>query len=218
MRRAEMKRLIAQLSPRLKARIAGLLYLLIFITAPSGAATATPLKLVINLASDAGVALIFYDLFRPVGRRLSLFASLSRLIFVALMAVNSLSYFGAMAFLQGAHSSAAFNKGYGIALIPFGLHCVLTGYLIFRSIFLPRILGVLMLLAGLGYLIFLWPPLGDQLFFPYIVVPGVVGEGSLTLWLLVMGVNIQRWREQNERGASTGENGSLQWRTTNPPS
>jgi hypothetical protein len=61
---------------------------------------------------------------------------------------------------------------------------------------------MLMLLAGLGYLIFLWPPLGDRLFFPYIVVPGVVGEGSLTLWLLVMGVNNIRWREQDERDAS----------------
>jgi hypothetical protein len=87
-------------------------------------------------------------------------------------------------------------------LIPFGLHCVLTGYLIVRSTFLPRILGMLMVLAGLGYLIFLWPPLGDRLFFPYIVVPGVIGEGSLTLWLLVMGVNNIRWREQAERGAS----------------
>jgi Domain of unknown function (DUF4386) len=193
-----MTRLIAEVSPRLKARIAGLLYLLIFITAPSGAATATPAKMIINLACDTAVALIFYDLFKPVSGRLSLFASFFRLIFVAVMAVNSLNYFGAMNILQGAHSPAAFDRGYGIALIPFGLHCLLIGYLIFKSIFLPRILGVLMILAGLGYLIFLWPPLGDQLFFPYIVVPGVLGEGSLTLWLLLIGVNIQRWREQRD--------------------
>ena len=57
-----------------------------------------------------------------------------------------------------------------------------------------------MMLAGLGYLVFLWPPLGHQLFLPYIVVPAVAGEGSLTLWLLVMGVNSQRWREQNQSG------------------
>jgi hypothetical protein len=189
------------MSPRSKARIAGLLYLLIFITAPSGAATATPLKLIINLAADTGVALIFYYLFQTVNSRLSFAASFSRLIFVVVMAVNSLNYFGAMQFLQVSHSSASFNKGYDIALIPFGLHCVLTGYLIVRSTFLPRVLGMLMMLAGLGYLIFLWPPLGDQLFVPYIVVPGVVGEGSLTLWLLVMGVNNERWREQNEGGA-----------------
>ena len=61
---------------------------------------------------------------------------------------------------------------------------------------------MLMVPAGLGYLIFLLPSLGDRLFFPCIVVPGVVGEGSLTLWLLVMGVNNIRWRERDERGAS----------------
>jgi hypothetical protein len=64
-------RLIAQVSPRFKARIAGLMYLLICITAPSGAATATPAKMFMNLASDTGVALIFYYLFEPVSRRLS---------------------------------------------------------------------------------------------------------------------------------------------------
>src|SRR5271167_1797967 len=171
---------IAEVSPRFKARMAGLMYLLIFITAPSGAATATPVKMFVNLASDTGVALIFFYMFQPVSRRLSFVASLSRLIFVVVMSVNSLNYFGAIEFLQRSHSSASFNTGYGIALIPFGVHCVLTGYLIVKSTFLPRILGVLMVLAGLGYLIFLWPPLGDRLFFPYIVVPGVVGEGSLT--------------------------------------
>jgi hypothetical protein len=190
---------IAAMSPRFKARIGGLLYLLIFITAPSGAASATPVKMLMNLAFDAGVALIFYDLFRPLSRRLSLFASLFRLIFVVVMAINSLNYFGVPEFLQASHSSASFNRYYGIALIPFGLHCLLTGYLIYRSIFLPRIIGVLMMLAGFAYLIFLWPPLGDRLFFPYIVVPGVIGEGFLTLWLLVMGVNNMRWREQDER-------------------
>jgi hypothetical protein len=178
------------------------MYLLIFITAPSGAATATPVKMFLNLASDAGVALIFYYLFKPVSRSLSFVASLSRLIFVVVMGINSLNYFGAMEFLQASYSSASFNRGYGVALIPFGLHCLLTGYLIVRSTFLPPILGMLMVLAGLGYLIFLWPPLGDRLFFPYIVVPGVLGEGSFTLWLLVMGVNNRRWREQDELGAS----------------
>jgi hypothetical protein len=71
---------IAEMSPRFKARIAGLMYLLIFITAPSGAATATPVKMLINLASDTGVALFFYYLFRPVNRRLSFVASLFRLM------------------------------------------------------------------------------------------------------------------------------------------
>jgi len=64
-------------------------------------------------------------------------------------------------------------------------------------------------MAGLGYLTFLWPPLGSHLFFPYIVIPGVVGEGSLTLWLLVMGVNVRRWKEQaSAAGVAGGPSGS----------
>jgi hypothetical protein len=123
-------------------------------------------------------------------------AAFFRLTFVAVMAVNSLNYFGVLDLFNGAHSVTAFNKGYGVAMVPFGVHCVLISYLIFKSIFLPRILGVLMALAGLGYLIFLWPPLAGRLFFPYILIPGVAGEGALTLWLLIMGLNVHRWGEQ----------------------
>jgi Domain of unknown function (DUF4386) len=187
---------MAETSPRLWARIAGVLYLLIFIAAPTGAATATPVKMIITLACDTGVALIFYVVLKPVSMRLSVLAAFFRLIFVAVMAVNSLNYFGVLDLFNGARSVTAFNKGYGVALVPFGVHCALIGYLIFKSIFLPRILGVLMALAGLGYLIFLWPPLGRHLFFPYIVIPGVAGEGALTLWLLVVGLDAGRWDEQ----------------------
>ena len=204
-----MTKRIAGASPRLKARIAGLLYLLIFIAAPSGAATATPAKMIITLTCDTGVALILYDLLKPVSRSLSLLAALFRLIFVAVMAVNSLSYFGTVVLFQKAHSSAAFDAGYSMAMVPFGLHCLLIGYLIFKSIFLPRILGVLMALAALGYLTFLWPRLGSHLFFPYILIPGIVGEGSLMLCLLVMGVNVQQWKEQaNAARAGGGPSGS----------
>ncbi len=196
MNTGEISTRIAETSPRLTARLAGVLYVLIFVFAPSGAATATPAKVIITLVCDTGVALIFYHLLKPVNRRLSLLAAFFRLVFVAIMAVNSLNYFGLLNLFRGARSASAFNSGYGIALVPFGVHCLLTGYLIFKSIFLPRILGILMALAGLGYLTFAWPPLGNYLFFPYIVVPGVVGEGSLTLWLLFIGVNAQRWAEQ----------------------
>jgi hypothetical protein len=102
-----------------------------------------------------------------------------------------------VALFNGARSATAFNTVDGICLVPFGVHCLLIGYLIFNSTFLPRILGALMALAGLGYLTFLWPLLGSHLFFPYLVVPAVIGEGSLTLWLLVMGVNAQRWKKQD---------------------
>ena len=66
---------------------------------------------------------------------------------------------------------------------------------------LRRILGVLMPLAGLGWLTFLSPPFGAKYLYHYILV-AAIGEGLLTLWLLVMGVNAEAWKEQ---AAAKGE-------------
>jgi hypothetical protein len=184
------------LSVRNKARIAGALYLLIFIVAPSGATTATAFNLVVTLACDVAIAVLFYGLFRHTSRKLSVLASLFRLIYVAFMAINSLIYFGILNWTQSARSPETFDLGYGISLVPFGVHCLLIGVLIFRSIFLPKVLGILMVTAGFAYLLFVWPPLGLHLFFPYIVIPAVLGEGSMTLWLLIMGVNVEQWNRQ----------------------
>lgn len=87
------------------------------------------------------------------------------------------------------------DRGAAIALAFFGLYALLTGYLIVRSTFLPRILGVWSALAGLGWLTFLYPPLGYRLFL-YLAPFGLLGAAALILWLLVFGVNQQRWKEQ----------------------
>jgi hypothetical protein len=81
----------------------------------------------------------------------------------------------------------------------FGFHVILIGYLIFKSTFLPRILGVWLAIAGLCYLTnsfanFLSPEFAAHLL-PYILIPGAV-EILLALWLFVMGVNVERWKEQ----------------------
>lgn len=187
-------------SPRLFARIAGVLYMIIFIAAPSGAENSTSAKMIITLACDTGVALLFYYLLKPVNKNLAWLAALFRLIFVVVMTVSSLNYFGLLDLFTSANPAAVFNTGYGISLVPFGIHCLLTGYLIFRSSFLPRMIGILIALAGLGYLTFVWPPLGDRLFVPYILVPALVGEGSLALWLMLVGVNAGRWTQQASAG------------------
>jgi hypothetical protein len=80
-------------------------------------------------------------------------------------------------------------------LVFFGLWCVLTGYLIFRSTFMPRILGVLLAIDGLGWMIFMSPPLGHYLF-PIIAVACGLAEIPLQLWLLIFGVNNERWKAQ----------------------
>jgi hypothetical protein len=76
-----------------------------------------------------------------------------------------------------------------------GFNCFMIGYLLFRSIFLPRILAAPMAFAGLGWLVFLSPTLTHFLS-PYNLALGLLGEGSVSLWLLVMGVSVQRWKEE----------------------
>ena len=85
--------------------------------------------------------------------------------------------------------------GANVALIFHGLYCLLIGYLAFRSTFLPRILGVLMVIGGLAWLTDLSIPLTNHLA-PYNVVIGFAGEGLVMLWLAVIGVNAERWHAQ----------------------
>jgi len=193
-------RLPAGLSPRGLARIAGVLYLVIFIVAPSGASTATPLKMLVTMTCDTGVALAFYALFRPVSRSLSLTALIFRLVFVALMTLASLDYFGALDLAGSAHSAQAFDTVYSLALAPFGAHCLLVGYLIYGARFLPRFLGMLLALAGVAYVSFvsLWFVHHASIF---ILIPGALGESVLTLWLLSVGVNGEQWERQSDRFA-----------------
>jgi hypothetical protein len=172
---------IAEASPRFKARIAGVFYLLTILTG-AFALVSVRGRLVANLIATAcyiAVTLLFYDIFKPVNRSLSLLAAFFSLVGCA---IGVLSLFH----LAPSHINP---------LVFFGFYCLLIGYLIFRSTFLPRILGALMAFGGLGWLTFLSPPLAKYLS-PYNLAPGILGEGLLALWLLVVGVNEQRWKEQ----------------------
>ena len=83
----------------------------------------------------------------------------------------------------------------------FGPYCMLIGHLIFKSTFLPRVLGVLMALAGLGWLAYL-PLIVVRHLSIYIEILGIFSEAALTLWLVVLDVNVQNWDEQ---AAPTGK-------------
>ncbi|HKV29488.1 MAG TPA: DUF4386 domain-containing protein, partial [Candidatus Dormibacteraeota bacterium] len=83
-------------------------------------------------------------------------------------------------------------QAFDFYLVFFGLWCVLTGYLIFRSTFLPRLLGVLLIVDGIGWMLFLWAPLATAVY-PAIAVMGGLAEFSLLVWFLVFGVNEPRW-------------------------
>ncbi len=185
---AEMKERIAEASPKRKARIAGIFYLLTMVTG-AVAAFATGKLFVyadaFNLAASACyvvVTLLFFGLFNPVD------ASLSSIAAVFSLAGCVLSALGLFHLVPSPIRSVN-------PLILFGIYCLLIGYLIFRSTFLPRILGVLMAIGGLGWLTFISPGLANS-FSPFNLAPGILGEGALTVWLLAAGVNSERWKEQ----------------------
>ena len=169
-------------SPVFAARLAGVFYLVTFLAGVPAFFTHGRLSVVCGLiagASYVAVTVLFYFIFRAVSGWLSL---LAMLVSLAACAIGPLAQLGLI--------PLAFNP-----LVLFGVYCLLIGYLIFRSMFLPRILGVLMAFAGLGWLTFASATLGIA-WSPYNIVPGFIGEGSLTFWLLVNAVNDQRWREQ----------------------
>jgi hypothetical protein len=166
----------------------------------------------IGVAFHIAWALLLYELLKPVNRSLSLLAAFLILVGCAIQALTSLLYLAPLLILQGGSSLSAFtaeqlqalalvflrlnNYAFDIYLVFFGFWCVLIGYLIVRSTFLPRILGVLLAISGLGWVTYLFPPLAVRLFFPYIAAASALGEIPLELWLIVMGVNAQRWKEQ----------------------
>jgi hypothetical protein len=178
---AVMMKRIGEASPRFKARLAGALCLFSLLTAGF---TETFVRGRLNFAGGyiaisgmVVVTLLYYDLFKPVNRGLSLLAASLAFVALTLEALR----------LQ--------PQGLNIAMVFHGFYCILVGYLIFRSTFLPRILGALMAFAGLGWLTYLSNPLVNHLS-PYNLASGLLGEASVFLWLLVKGVNVQRWKEQ----------------------
>jgi hypothetical protein len=166
------------------------------------------------LMCAVGLTLVFYVLLRPVSKDLALLAAFFNLVTIAVEASAGLNLAAAMFPLGSGRSLTAFQPeqlhamaslsikshsyGFGVALIFFGCECIVLGYLIFRSGFLPRILGVLMQIAGVCYLansfaLLLAPSIASRMF-PAILMPAFVGEASLCLWLIVKGVNVEKWK------------------------
>jgi hypothetical protein len=168
----------------------------------------------LHLACDVVIAMLLYALLRPVSRNIALLAAFMRLACDIILATASLSHFAALRFLAGGDYLMAFQPdqlqslallamklhgdGYAISLMFFGFACLSLAYLIFRSGYLPRTLGVLLAVAGGCYLInsfahFLHPETGAALFNAGILLPCFVAELLLALWLLVKGVDVAKW-------------------------
>jgi hypothetical protein len=184
---------------------------------------ASPMLWHLSVAGDLIVALcavpllwIEYLLLRPVNRQLVLLAVLFNLVSLAVEATSKLFLIIVMPTLgNGAYQKAfepqqlevlanlalrSHDIAFNIALIFFGLTCLVNGYLIFKSGYLPKLVGILMQIAGWSYLTAcfaaLFAPAFSDLITPAILLPPLIGESSFCLWLLVKGVNIEKWKER----------------------
>lgn len=167
---------------------------------------------------DIGVMLVFYVLLSPVNRNIALFALLSNLVQTSVLVANKLNLLIPTFLLGDADYLKAFtpqqlqtlayvslkthDHGFGLGLIFFGMTCIALGYLIIRSGYLPKVLGMGMQLAGVCYIInsfvlILVPELAPRLF-PAILLPPFIAELSTALWLLVKGVNLSKWHERQD--------------------
>jgi len=153
---------------------------------------------------------LFYWFFRPVSRTLSLLAALFSVVGCAVGALGNLFLLAPLEILRGSSYAKVFTadqlqslvllfinlntQANHVALVFFGSFQLVLGYLIFKSTFLPRAIGVLIAIAGVGWLTFMVPPISSALLV-YLEILGIVAEGLLMLWLLVLGVNGRRWAQ-----------------------
>ena len=231
---------ISGTSPRQLARIAGALYLInivggafaigfvrstVFVSGDA-AATAHNIQahellyrlglaahVVVNV-TNVPLAVLFYELFKVVNRRLALLNAGFILVATAIEAGGLLIESAPLFLLGGGPYASALPAaqqqalaylasdlvgiGYSLHTVFFGLDILCFAYLVLRSRFVPRAIGVLLAIDGLAYLVysfanFVAPGFAAQLV-PWIQLPALIGEGSLCLWLLVVGVDAERWQ------------------------
>ena len=165
---------------------------------------------IIEMASNIATTALWYVLLRPVNRSIALSAAFldlsggiiktfARVFFIAPLFVlgNSAAVFPGFTTQQLQSISLILfkvnNQGTALAMAFFGFSVLLNGYLIFRSTFLPRWLGVLVLISGLCWLTFIYPPFGRSLF-GYTAIFGLLSSVAMIVRLLI-GVNEERWKE-----------------------
>ncbi len=162
------------------------------------------------------VSAILYVLFRPVSKPLSLAAAFARFTQSILQAVNLFTAVPALLLLGGASYLTVFNPDQLNALVLlfadanafmiiiwgliFGFHLLLLGYLVYKSGFMPKILGILLIIGGVGYLAqsygHILVPQYDEILSTVVIVLSIPGELAFTVYLLWKGLNVEKWNEQ----------------------
>ena len=170
-----------------------------------------------EMAANIATTAFFYALLRPVDRTVALLSLVFGLVGCTIKTLARAFYYAPLLILGGADYLNVFGTGQlqalallslkinnvmaGIALVFLGLGTLFQGYLIIKSTFLPQVLGVIAVVSGLGWLTYAYPPLGSALFY-YLIVLAMLGLLLTAGWLLVRGVDEQRWREQSARSAA----------------
>lgn len=169
----------------------------------------------IGTALYVAMTVLFYGLFKHVNKSVALLAAFISLVGCSVQAIGSLFQIAPLVVLSSPTYLNVFTldqlhalallfldlnaQAGSVNIIFFGFFDMLIGYLIFKSTFLPRTIGVFMGLAGLGWLTFLSPALAGRLS-PFVDMLGFLAEMVLMLWLLARGVDVQRWNELREAG------------------
>lgn len=168
-----------------------------------------------TLACYVGVTTLFLDMFRPVHAGVSRMAAAFSLIGIAVLAADTLLLLAPLRLLAASPYLAALGSsqrdaatllalkvhgdGYDVSLVFFGIYCLMLGWLIWRSGFLPKAIGALMALAGACYILNsmadLAAPAFSRMLSPHLMDPTLIGEGALALWLLVFGAGRRSMRD-----------------------
>jgi hypothetical protein len=165
----------------------------------------------LEMVAQVAVSALFYDLLKPVNRSVARLSAIIGITGSGIKAMSRLFFYAPLIVLGGAPYLASFSQGQletlaqllirinsqgaAIALIFFGFEGLLRGWLVFHSGFLPRFLGVLSTIAGIGWLTWLWPPFGSQAFM-FVALFALAGVTLTSGWLLIRGVDDAKWRER----------------------
>ena len=183
----------------------------------------------LEMVAQVAVSALYYDLLKPVNRSAARLSAIIGLTGSGIKTMARLFYYAPLILLGGAPYLSAIqpaqlealslafirinNQGAAIALIFFGFETLIRGWLLFKSGFLPRFLGVLSMIGGLGWLTFLWPPLGSKAFMG-VALFAIAGVIATTGWLFIRGVDDVQWRaragwRQPRSGGSQGSRKEL---------
>jgi hypothetical protein len=164
----------------------------------------------IEMVAQVIMTMLFYELLKPVSRTGSLIAAVIGVVGCGIKALSRVFFVAPAIVLEGTRYLDTFSPeqlksmallfynvnemGAAIAVVFFGFNTVITGWLIIRSTYLPRFLGWIAVVGGIGWLAFLWPPLGYRLNL-YIAAIALLGSLATIVWMLVYGVKEERWNE-----------------------